>query len=575
VPLNPTDPTTGPPSETRTDVVVSAAPAARRGSGSRNRRISLAAAAMAAALAGALWVSTHRPDARGPADRLRLDAAEDARPAMGRASRGLRPPAHPIDPGPRLTPPPGPGPTGGPGPDAPPTRPGRAGRTPGASTATPVGIGAGTRPADGHTSGSPAAGNPGRPGGPADTWGPPGGSDTFWLPGTRVEAPITGPLADLPDEADDELVETPAPEPEPEPEPGPEEPEPEPLDPDELGCPNLGLLPIGGFDDELNSAHHHLYPLFRALAPAEWDTDELVCGHPLEPWRDLVVQRLESGGEADGAIITAADGSSIALRLSEVEWGSYRFRYGGGPTGTNLLGYPVGRLLIDDVPMIRTTGGALVFAQADALGVPVIGGLWDLWLTTGGPSGSMGLPLGLPESAAGPSGATTWQPGLVSTGARQSFQHGWVFLPGVISDVDAAAQPADRYQWHPWSELTPEPEPALDYRGHIMKLGPTTWYVDQLGIRHWIPTTSAWSCATWDLKATQYLVEAYELDAYPLGEEFVCDDFRNTEDGAPTPTARPTPARAAQHPDRGGSGGTHQATNRRRSASPPARGRST
>lgn len=242
-----------------------------------------------------------------------------------------------------------------------------------------------------------------------------------------------------------------------------------------------------------------------------------------------MIQRLEAGGNDVGTIITAADGSSMAMLLTSTEWNSYRFRYNGGPDGNNLLGYPVGRLDLDGTPVIRTTRGGLVFPQPGGVGVPVLGGAWDFWMSHGGAGGPMGLPMGVPESGAGELGEVTWRPGLASTGARQSFQNGWLHLPGVISDQDAAAQPADRYIWHPWSDLPPDPEPAIDYRGHIMKLGPTTWYVDRDGVRHWIPNTSSWMCATWDLKATQFLVEANELDAYPLGSDFVCTDFKQPQ----------------------------------------------
>lgn len=528
MPLNPSDPSTA--SAASSDGP--ADPASRLGRAGRVGRVGgagragLVGVAVVALLAATWWADARHGDRADRADRVRLDAVETASPILGRTSRGLEDPTLPtarVDPGPDRQLDPGlpfPAPTG-----------------PVGGTRVPAAPGSG--PADGPFFPGPApvaastGGSPARPGG--STAPDPGG--TFWLPGTEVEAPITGPLADLPDDGEDELVETPGPDPDP-----PRAPDDlDPPGPDEVGCPNLGLVPIGGFDDGASSTYGHLHPLFRALAPAEWAAEELVCGHPLEPWRDLVVQRLVTGGRADGAIVTAADGSSIALRLSEAEWGTYRFRYGGGPTGVNLLGYPVGRLRLDGIPAIRTTGGGMVFAQPDAVGIPVIGGLWDLWMANGGPGGFMGLPLGIPESATGPTGATTWQPGLASTGARQSFQHGWVFLPGVISDVDAAAQPADRYQWHPWSDLTPDPEPTIDYRGHIMKLGPTTWYVDALGIRHWIPTTDQWMCATWDLKATQYLVEAYQLDAYPLGSTFECKQFKDPTDGDPSlvvPTAR-------------------------------------
>ncbi len=492
------------------------------------RRLALVASGVAVSvLALAVWAQLRDPGPNEAAHRMRLDAVQTGSPSAGRESRGLEPPVGPdptADRAPTTVAPTTAWPLG---PATPPTA------APDPTRATPARTG--SAPLGRGPSGQPAG--DGSAGGPADGTAP-GGGGTFWLPGSDVQAPITGPMADLPEDADDDLADTPVTQPEPAATPEPEEVDPP--EPDELGCPNLGLLPIGGFDEDRSATFGPLYERFRALAPAEWDRDDLVCGHPLEPWRDLVVQRLEAGGRADGAIVTAADGSSIALRLTEAEWGSYRFRYGGAPTGTNLLGYPVARIDLDGVAVIRTTGGGLVFAQPGAVGVPVIGGLWDVWEAAGGPSGSMGLPLGIPESAAGPTGAITWESGLVSTGARQSFQHGWVFLPGVISDVDAAAQPADRYQWHLWSELPPEPE--IDYRGHIVKLGPTTWYVDRAGIRHWIPSTSAWMCATWDLKATQHVVEAYELDAYPLGSDFVCADFKRPTDGDPPVLALAAPA---------------------------------
>src|SRR5690606_17575474 len=172
----------------------------------------------------------------------------------------------------------------------------------------------------------------------------------------------------------------------------------------------------------------------------------------------LVVQRLEVGGTADGALITAADGSSIVLRVSETEWTTYRFRYGGGPIGPNLVGDPLGRMTLDGVEIIQTTNGGLVFAHPESMGIPLIGGAWQFWLDAGGPGSHMGIPIGIPESAVGPIGADRWVEGLPSSGARQEFSNGWIFLPGVLTDVEAATQPAGRYEWHDASELGPMPE---------------------------------------------------------------------------------------------------------------------
>lgn len=349
----------------------------------------------------------------------------------------------------------------------------------------------------------------------------------LYLPGTG-QAPILGPVrprTDDEEEPDDfepvDVSETSEPEPEPEPH------ESEPPDPDEADCPALDLYPIGGYAEGTSSTLAALSPRFRALAPDEWAKPTLVCGHGLEPWRDLVIQRLVTEGRADGALVTAADGSSIVMRVSEIEWATYRFRHSEGPVGPNLVGYPVGRMSWGGLEIVQTTAGGLVFAHSEAMGVPLLGGAWDLWVANGGPTGHMGTPTGRPESAMGPIGSDTWVAGMPSTGARQEFSTGWVFLPGVLSDVEAVAQPAERYEWHDASEAWPVPVEPFDYRGHVMQISGISFYVDMEGIRHWIRTGSDWSCATWDLKAVEYRVRGVELARYPLGVEFVCDDYRD------------------------------------------------
>lgn len=476
----------------------------------RRQSAALVALGVAVIAAGVVWVGSREPERPDGSNRVRLDAIEAPdRVTTGRASRNVEPPTQPVLPSTELA--------------LPTTIPGRLPTA--AATRTRSGTGSSTGRYEGNggflgTATIPHGLNPDR----SSPGGSPGPGDTSWLPGPDVEAPITGPVTNLPGDTDSELPTPPTTAPESARTPDPEEVDPP--DPDEIGCPNLGLVPIGGYEDAASSAYAHLHTIFRSLAPSIRVGNDLVCGHPLESWRDLTIQRLMAGGKSAGVIITAADGTSVAMHITDTEWNTYRFRYNGDAIGVNLVGYPVGRIQLNGVDIIRTTAGGLVFGQPGGLGLPVLGGQWDFWIAAGGPAGSMGLPMGVPESAAGPTGATSWAPGMASTGARQTFQHGWTFLAGVISDVDALSQPADRYRWFPWSELPVDPKPAVDYRGHIMKLGPTTWYVDKDGIRHWIPSASAWMCATWDLKATQYVVEAWELDAYPEDSHFVCADYK-------------------------------------------------
>lgn len=492
------------------------------GRAARTARVAIGAALATVGVLGALAV-TDRPGAdRTPASTEALELHGDVAEDLGRDSRGLD----------------GSGPGGGPdigapvpvtGPD-----PGESdGALPGGIALVPATGPTRTAPPPENGAGDPdRGGSPDAPSGPARTPEPTPGPTRpppFYLPGAQ-DAPVTGPVADHDHDHDDDDVDLDVDPSPPDPStPDPEPHEPEAPEPDEEGCPNLDLYPIGGFASGAPDAFAALSPRFRDLAPAEWANPTLVCGYPLESWRDLVVQRLVTGGEPDGALITAADGSSIVLRVDEIEWATYRFRYGGGPDGPNLVGHPVGRLQWGTVEVIRTTNGGLVFAHPGSMGVPVLGGAWDRWMADGGVDGPMGLPLGRPESATGPIGADVWVDGLPATGARQDFTHGWLFLPGVMTDVEAAAQPADRYQWHDLSELGPFPEEPVDYRGQIMQISGISFYVDATGVRHWIATTSDWSCARWDLGATEYRVRSFELAAYPLGDVFVCDDHKGDD----------------------------------------------
>jgi len=286
----------------------------------------------------------------------------------------------------------------------------------------------------------------------------------------------------------------------------PEDPPPPPLERDEEGCPNLDLYPIGGVSPETPEELKALAPRFRELAAAEMDKRALVCAKPIEFWRDLAIQRLVSEGTPDGVILTATNGTSGILRLDEIEWTGYRFRNGGSPLGPNFLGYPVARMSFGGASVIRTTHGGLVSARNDTVGIPVIGAAWDIWVAHGGPTGDLGMPMGLPT-------------GFPDIGAYQDFANGWMLLPGVTTDLEALAMPADRYEWHPRLE---DLDPAIDGRGKLLETTGMAFYVDPSGLRHWIRTTSDWSCAHWDLGAEKAEVRGYVLGDYPLGDQFVC-----------------------------------------------------
>ena len=271
---------------------------------------------------------------------------------------------------------------------------------------------------------------------------------------------------------------------------------------DEQGCPNLDLEPIGGSDPG-----EPLRKAFRALLPELGGTgDDLICGYRLEPWRDLTVQHLSQAGRDAGVIIAATDGSSIALRLAPNEWTGYRFRDGGAPTGFNFLGYPVGREWYGATEVVRTTTGGLVMPTPGTIGIPVIGGAWDVWMAHGGPSGDMGIPLSIPA-------------GIPDVGAYQDFAQGRLLLPGVTTDIEAFSKPASAYEWHSATEFPLDPQ---NYKGKIIEVTGISFYIDSDGIAHLIATTADWMCATWDLGATRVVVPGYLLGSFGFGDIFDC-----------------------------------------------------
>ncbi len=200
-----------------------------RASGSTAAKLTAVCAVLV--LIAALWVQ-FRPTKPEPGDRTRLDAVAGREPTTDRASMNLPPPTdpHPVTTdGATATPPalePAVSPSNG--------RAGHVSSTPQPSQVSIDGAWPGTGTMSPSAGGVPAGGVPG---------------GTLWLPGAKEQAPITGPSTDLPEDLPDTgLNREPKPEPEvDQPEPDPE-PEPDELEPDELGCPNLGLLPIGGFE---------------------------------------------------------------------------------------------------------------------------------------------------------------------------------------------------------------------------------------------------------------------------------------------------------------------------------------
>ena len=256
---------------------------------------------------------------------------------------------------------------------------------------------------------------------------------------------------------------------------------------------------------------------FRAARSQIPETEGFQCGtKPLARFLDdLLIQRIRVAGEGFGILVGGLDPSDPVLWMNEVEWTSYK-RMEPWDATHNFTGVPVQRTTIGGIQMIRTSRGAVVMVRSDSWGQVVVSGAWDVWMASGGPNGPMGLPEGLAIED--------------SEGAHQDFTNGVLELPDVTSKLEAEAMPASRYLWAPLTaEQLATPPPAVNT---IQNVHGVSYYVDRAGVRHWLETTSDWSCARNDLGAKEVKrhmvgqaegpLPGWQVARAPLGPVFVC-----------------------------------------------------
>lgn len=313
----------------------------------------------------------------------------------------------------------------------------------------------------------------------------------------------------------------PPPPPPPPPSEIPPEPEGPPTGPtaEQQACKNLDLVAIG--DPVVgNEVAEAATSRFRSAMPQIPGTSDLVCARwPIDRFLDdLVVQRVHVAGAPYGILVAGLEPTDPVLWLSEIEWASFKWRVSPGTTH-NFTGVPVRRTTIGGHDVIRTSRGAVVMVRSDTWGHTVVGGAFDFWMASGGPSG----PMGLPESRA------TGTDGVV--GAYQEFTNGELTLPGVVVDFEAESLPASSYVWVPLTAAQvaiapPAPNTIQDVHG-------VSYYVDGMGVRHWIETFPDWKCAANSLGATDVKklevgpgpyapLPGWQAAKAPLGPKFVC-----------------------------------------------------
>lgn len=366
---------------------------------------------------------------------------------------------------------------------------------------------AGTDSGDG-SSGTVTAGPalPPTPGSAEDATGPPATQvvDTD-RPGSE---PPAAPVPERPTDAappEDPTDHGPGPAEE-EPDPAPAEPNlpitPMTLAPDEELCPNLGLVAVGDSSDE---RLHRLRPRFRAEVPSLFESaDGFVCASPMTLWRgDLAVQAVRVDGRLHGQLVSGLGDDDPVMLLTDTEWASWLWR-----SDHNFVGTPLRREVLDGVPIIRTSRGAVVMEHPDSMGIPVVNAAWDLWQYAKGPAGPMGMPVGRAQ-------------GVVNL-AWQDFEHGRLIAPGIVVDLQAEVAPAATFDWRLWPADDPDPRQPFTANS-VIEIAGAAYYLGEDGKRHWIQTTGDWYCARDRMNATMRgNVEGRLMKRFELGERFVC-----------------------------------------------------
>lgn len=227
---------------------------------------------------------------------------------------------------------------------------------------------------------------------------------------------------------------------------------------------------------------------------------------------DAVYQPVQSraGDESrEGVVLTSPLGTVL---LTNAQWASYR-EIAGRQRPENAItfgGYP---LAVTEPPVpggtsIELSNGGLIVGERDdsqAFWMPTP--VRALWEEHGGVDGDLGLPM--------------TNPFVVADGMRQDFVGGHLELPAEIAVPLGGVAPDQLVV-----VLEPDPAtslPKVDLREGILRQ-PTgsAWWLDQRGVRHWIPDGTTWDClGGGDAIAANELAGA-ALATFPLGEPATC-----------------------------------------------------
>ena len=223
--------------------------------------------------------------------------------------------------------------------------------------------------------------------------------------------------------------------------------------------------------------------------------------------RDGVVYQEVSAGIGSGvsAILVATDGSGDVIVLDHLEFYRYRAEAWDPETPAPGIGVPVRRADRKNGPRVAEfTNGILVKEDAEVPAVAVVGALWTRWLDEGGFDGELGTPVSNVYDVA-------------DLGRVQEFVDGNLVVGYRTGTIDVVhPPPADLAlpDGYIGSLLVARGEPGGEK---------AAWFVDDDGVRHWIPTSNDFGCARLFHNAEQLSdVPQAAISRLPVEEAFRC-----------------------------------------------------
>lgn len=238
-----------------------------------------------------------------------------------------------------------------------------------------------------------------------------------------------------------------------------------------VNCGNL--TSVAG--DHAEGASNQITRWAEAFASAAKDLrdGEAECAGVMSQRDGVVYQELSPGINGGvSALIVSDDGSGKVVTFDHLEFFRYRAEAWDPDVPAPGIGTPVRRADRNGGPrVVELTNGVLVQEAPEVPAIAVVGDLWKSWLDEGGFDGSLGIPV-----------SNVYD--LPGTGRVQEFTDGNL-------QVD--------YRSGAISVTYPDPvdlELPDDYTGAILvsRSTNTAWFVDDDGVRHWLPTGDDFRC---------------------------------------------------------------------------------